>query len=236
MSNLSAAPLSGDYRGVLQAFQAIGYESRQFTNFDRKQKHLIIRHDVDFSLELALKMAKTEHDLGCVGAYFILLTSPFYNSLEPNNLKYLKEIHALGHDIGLHLELEADVDLHEKAQYEAALLAHLIDDDVDLVSFHRPTANTSSVSVKDLNIEGLINVYQEPYFDTDHYCSDSRGAWHYHEPLKHPCVEKGEFLQFLTHPMWWGGSGAVEPKRELLSIRADLDALNEKFIAENFNV
>ena len=47
----------------------------------KSKKFLILRHDVDFSLDYALQMAQKEAQNKIRSTYFILLHSPFYNPL-----------------------------------------------------------------------------------------------------------------------------------------------------------
>ena len=49
-----------------------------------EKKSILLRHDVEFSVPIALKMAKIEADLGISSTYFVQLHSDFYNALEKN--------------------------------------------------------------------------------------------------------------------------------------------------------
>ena len=43
------------------------------------EKKVLLRHDIDLSLEKALEMAEIEAELGVPAVYFLFLRSPFYN-------------------------------------------------------------------------------------------------------------------------------------------------------------
>ena len=65
-------------------------------------KDVILRHDVDASLEAALKMAELENKINVSSTYFILLSSEFYNPFTLESSKIIKKILKLGHKLGLH--------------------------------------------------------------------------------------------------------------------------------------
>ena len=56
-----------------------------------KEKVLLLRHDMDQSLEISLVLAKIEKSYGIKSTYFIWLTSPFYNIFEKYmEISYMK--------------------------------------------------------------------------------------------------------------------------------------------------
>lgn len=71
-----------------------------------------LRHDIDVSLDLAIKIATIEHRLNIRSTYFVLHTAKYFYKDIPNNkinkrlirnLLYLQN--TLGHEIGLHSDL-----------------------------------------------------------------------------------------------------------------------------------
>jgi len=76
------------------------------------EKFAIIRHDIDDEVDLtyAMKMAKTEHELGIKATYYFRTNEKVFNA------QYIKDISDLGHEIGYHYEVlgEAEGDF-EKA-------------------------------------------------------------------------------------------------------------------------
>ena len=69
------------------------------TNLD---KFCVLRHDIEFSVDRALKLAKVEHSLGVVSTYTVQLRNNTYNALSEKNIEAVKEIRNLGHSVGLH--------------------------------------------------------------------------------------------------------------------------------------
>ncbi len=63
----------------------------------------VLRHDIEFSVDRALKMARIEADeLGVVSTYTVQLRNNTYNALSEKNIKAVQEICKMGHKIGLH--------------------------------------------------------------------------------------------------------------------------------------
>ena len=52
--------------------------------WETRGKAIVLRHDVEFSVPIALKMAEIENTLGIRATYFVQLHSEFYNLLEKN--------------------------------------------------------------------------------------------------------------------------------------------------------
>ena len=76
-----------------------------FKEMDACKKLIVFRHDVDISLENALKFARLEKSLGIQSTYFIRVSAK-YNIMFYPNITILREIVNLGHEIGLHYTLD----------------------------------------------------------------------------------------------------------------------------------
>ena len=66
------------YRELLEAARAGGY---RFGGFESPPQpgDLLLRHDVDLSLDAALRMAELEAEAGATATYFLMTESVFYN-------------------------------------------------------------------------------------------------------------------------------------------------------------
>ncbi len=201
---MSAAFGLTSYRALLGALRDRGYSVRGFADAEPAQRHLILRHDIDYSLDAALPMAETEAELGLGAAYFVLVRSEFYNPAAPNGTRVLARLAALGHEIGLHFDAalyENDAGaLDEAAARECTLLEQMTGTRVATISFHRPAPALLGRSGA---LGGRRHAYEPRFFTEMGYCSDSRGGWHRGAPLDHPTIAAGRALQLLTHPIWW---------------------------------
>lgn len=164
---------------------------------------LILRHDVDASLEAALRMARIENNLGIRSTYFVLLSNKFYNLLEKDDFVVLKEISKLGHEIGLHYDLRAyevyERELLETLKNEIKLLETLLNRKIFSIACH----NISKLGGKGdpfKGVMGYINAY-DPNF-CENYVSDSCRAW-YLEDLSRLLNFNYNKVQCLIHPFLW---------------------------------
>ncbi len=202
------------YRALIDSLRTRGYEVRDFFTARPDARHLILRHDIDVSLEAAVALAELEAAEGLRATYFALLRCELYNPFAESGRSALRRLGALGHEVGLHFDaalVDGGVDaLDEAAATECAMLEGLIDAPVRIVSFHRPAPALLGL---DRPLGGRAHAYEPRFFRAIGYCSDSRGAFHHGEPLANPAVAAGRALQLLTHPIWWmaeGGAGATD--------------------------
>lgn len=64
----------------------------------------LVRHDVDITPWAALRMAELEHEEGVHTTYYYRLHAPYYNLLDGAVLDTVKQVAAMGHEVGLHYE------------------------------------------------------------------------------------------------------------------------------------
>jgi hypothetical protein len=188
------------YADLVEAAKDAGYH---FTGFDREPRSgdVLLRHDVDLSLDAALQMAELEASAEVAATYFLMTQSVFYNLDSPEGTRAINRLRELGHGVGLH------------AVWPGADR----DDRFDpVVAWHNPDPDYMSHPV-----DGLVNVMQPPWFDPDHYRSDSNQQWRHGCP--HPQLAAGEFewLQLLTHPEIWVYPGATMRESMLAMLEAE---------------
>jgi hypothetical protein len=72
-------------------------------------------------------------------------------------------------------------------------------------------------------IDGLTNVMTAPWFDADHYRSDSNQHWRSGHPGEALARGDFEWLQLLTHPEIWVYDGATmrETMESMLGMKRD---------------
>jgi hypothetical protein len=200
---MSCAFTLDHYRELLDAARAGGY---RFATFDAPpgRGDLFLRHDVDLSLDAALRMAELEADAGATATYFVMTESVFYNLASKEGVAALGRLRALGHRVGLH------------AVYPNARLDERFD---PVVAWHNPDPEYMSAP-----IGGAVNVMQDGWFDPATYRSDSNQRWRSGCP--HEELRSGAFawLQLLTHPEIWAYPGATMGE----TMRAMLDAERER--------
>lgn len=203
------------YRGVL-ALASARFRFVRFGDPTGPEQIALWRHDIDFSPQRAIVLARIEQEFGATATYFVQLSSRYYSAFEPETAALLREIRALGHDIGLHFDAEVlrhrpTSDPEERLAFEARVLEELVETKVSSFSLHNPTTLVG-VRFDAKSHAGLSNASTPSLRDEFDYCSDSNGFWRNRsldEMVGDPVVRK---LYALTHPEWWQDS--VMPPRQ----------------------
>lgn len=170
--------------------------------------YIILRHDVDVSLLPALKMAKVEHDIGVKSTYFILVSSAHYNSLEGGNAGMIKQISMLGHEVGLHYDVEQyrlySKDIIQALKMEIQILESVLGRKVGSISCHAPRGPSSF-----LRVDGYINADASRLREV--YVHDSGRLWTV-KSLSILLNNHPRRVQLLLHPGLWAGTTAQRTK------------------------
>jgi hypothetical protein len=162
---------------------------------------VILRHDVDYSVRKAREMAAVEQREGVRATYMVLMTSPYYNLLQIENLRALRDIAAMGHEIGLHYDTDACLAGAGEAQAaeivsQARFLETAADVVITSVAQHNPSVTSTRVSVP-----GYRDAYAAAYFKEIAYLSDSRRL--FGAPDVYAFFRQHARSQLLIHPLWW---------------------------------
>ena len=169
-------------------------------NYD---KHILLRHDVDFTLENAVNFSKIENELGIRSTYFIRLHAKNYNPLTINNSKLLYNFLELGHEIGLHIEPDyyKNMGLNpiEHINIEINMLEKVLGIKMNGISTHEPSRCGYIIdkeNIKQLNVD-----YEAYLIDGYKYISDSGARWR--EGDLNEWNNKVNKIIVNTHPVWW---------------------------------
>jgi hypothetical protein len=163
-----------NYLHLIKFYLDLGYEVHGLAS--KKKKNLIIRHDVDYSLSLAVDFAHFEYLNGIKSTYYLLMTSNFYNLFSRESKVLVNKLLSYGHDVGLHFDsISYDVnnfdDLEKIVRFEKNTLERILNIKVSSLTFHRPLSSMFNLPKK---ISGLTNLYNEDLFSRINYFSDSR--------------------------------------------------------------
>jgi hypothetical protein len=188
------------YGELLEAAKAGGYRT---AFFDRPPQpgDLLLRHDVDLSLEAAVELAELESDAEAAATYFLMTRSVFYNLASHDGERALARLRELGHRVGVHAVWpESDRD----GRFDA------------VIAWHNPDPEYVNEPV-----DGATNVMSAPFFDPDHYRSDSNQYWRSGCPHEELRAGRFEWLQLLTHPEIWVYPGATMRETMLAMLDAE---------------
>jgi hypothetical protein len=203
------------YRELLEAAKAGGY---RFAGFDEQPQagDLLLRHDVDLSLDAALQLAEVEAGADAWSTWFLMTRSVFYNLDSPDGERTLARLRELGGRVAHHA-VWPNVDLDDRFE--------------PVVAWHNPDPEFMTAAV-----EGATNVMAPPWFDPDNYRSDSNQKWRHGCP--HDALQRGEYewLQLLIHPEIWVYEGATMGETMRSFLDADRNARLELLRADRIEL
>jgi len=176
-------------------------------------KFILMRHDVEYSVERAYELAKVESSMDFTSTFFFQWTNNSYNILSRKNKDLIKDMHERGHTIGLHFALNGMTDMErikKQIAKEMDILNSMFEFKMDTFSIHRPSKDVLRENIK---LPGIINAYQDEFFTfaenvTENtpvsvkYLSDANHIWRYGYPDEKNILENDK-VQILTHPFAW---------------------------------
>lgn len=183
---------------------------RDFYNSQNPEKIIIKRHDVDTQIDVALKMSEIENKYDVKSTYFFRLHSKGYNFFTLENIRKVKKISKMGHEIGLHYESDFYIlnkkNILKSIDAEIALIEHYLEEDIVSICPHEPT-RTKSFFIEDA--KKYNQAYDQVILKKNKYISDSSCRWRdgsFYENIQQD-VQK---LYILTHPYWWYEETPIE--------------------------
>ena len=189
------------YRDLLTFVQGLGRPIVAFRDVPSAGPFAILRHDIDFSIAKAVEMARLDSSLGARSTFFVLLTTPYYNPLDEENLPRLRSIIDLGHEIGLHVDCSGFDGLTpgeqlERVRAQATCLEAHLGVKIGSIAQHKPTAARTRPE-----FPGYVDAYSKPFFSDIGYISDSRMM--FRVPDVRGFFRQHERCQLVLHPVWW---------------------------------
>jgi hypothetical protein len=163
--------------------------------------YLILRHDVDFSLESSLRMAVIEGELGFTATYCVLFSSKHYNLMERSALASIRHISELGHEVALHYDLKAyreyGLCLRKSLVRELSLLGELLGKPVRSMIMHQVGMESGDPFKQ---FPDIVNGFDKELYDL--YVTDSYRAW-YRSYLEKLFSFKYDKVQLVIHSGQW---------------------------------
>jgi hypothetical protein len=220
------------HRRLIGHFLDCGYRPVTFSTVRPQCRDLIVRHDVDLSLEAAVNIAELEHDVGIQATYFVMVSNNYYNIYSPEGQRLLARLRELRHHIGLHFDwvrCPPDGSLAEycaAVEHEMRLLSAIVPEPTETISFHNPRRDLVN---RERPPGSPPHTYEPRFFTEVAYIPDSGGEWRFGGPFGHPAFANGTAIQLLTHPIWWDhdeptGGPASTLKKFALTYRRHLEA------------
>jgi hypothetical protein len=195
------------YRRLLQLAKA-HWEFIFFTDYQKPGRFCLWRHDIDFSVHRAYRLAQIEAEEDVKSTYFIHLHSKFYNAMESDVTRLILDIRNLGHQLGLHFDPEyygdspENLDWLDHLRFEQRFLEQMFQIEISAFSIHIPELR-NWLSLSQDGVGGMINAYGQFIREHYSYVSDSNGIWRHRRLRDLLEAAEDEKLHILTHPEWW---------------------------------
>ncbi len=205
-----------DYRKIISIIKETGL-SATYEEALTRDKFIIMRHDVEFSVDRAYKLSKVEESMDFRSSFFFQWTNNSYNILSRKNRDILTDMHERGQHIGLHFALNGMTDMkliRDRIKQEMDMLSNMLGFEINTFSIHRPSPDVLAENIK---LPGIINAYQDEFFTFNpeansesvldvKYMSDANHIWRYGYPDEEN-IKGNNKVQILTHPFAWTKKG-----------------------------
>ena len=205
-----------EYREIIRIIKSTGLQS-DYASALYKDKFIIMRHDVEYSVERAYALAKVETSMDFTSTFFFQWTNNSYNLLSRKNRDLICDMHERGQKIGLHFALNGMTDMQEVRRQivrEMHMLSEMLGFEISEFSVHRPSPTVLAENIK---LPGIINAYQDEFFTFSEnvgkdsvlavkYMSDANHIWRYGYPDEENILGHDK-VQILTHPFAWTKKG-----------------------------
>lgn len=191
-----------------------------------EENAILLRHDIDFDVDMAYKVAQIEVDVGVRSTFFFMTTCDAYNILSASNRKKIKEMSDLGFEIGLHFDptlydSEDISELEKHAKRESEIIFDVTGREVKSLSLHNPSLHGMYPV-----FPSFINAYDLSFFDDAKYLSDSRLLFSGKNPYEFVRQVKDSVVQVLLHPIHYNEEDLGYPDILAKYILRKIDSLD----------
>ncbi|MDQ7062682.1 MAG: hypothetical protein Q9P90_00380 [candidate division KSB1 bacterium] len=198
------------YEKLLRLGLRQGYVFKPFaeSTIPKHEKVIFLRHDIDYSPEIAVEFAQVNHACGIQGTFFFLMRSSIYNLFSDFAQSCIRKINLLNQRVGLHvylpdLKIKTSNELIRFVQGEFELFKKVVPFADPVFSWHNPGQIPGLIQNNaDITIPGLINAYSRYFFEQVKYVSDSDLRYSVDE-LEAILYGGYTRLQLLFHPFEW---------------------------------
>lgn len=198
------------YREFLISCKNNGYSFlpiSELTDSIKGSPVLYLRHDIDMHLYKVDEMATIENSIGAKATYYILPTA-HYNILNPENINIIKKIFKLGHEIGLHYDLETfpndKYSWNKYLDWQISMVEEIIGIKINTICMHQPFKGEPDPFLKS---DKYVHPHNPKITKNMMYISDSCRAWRDKNLLKLLGPNPPIFVQLNTHPeVWFDGN------------------------------
>jgi hypothetical protein len=197
------------YRQLLAVLKERDAHFAEFTDAAPRPKTVYLRHDVDFSLDLAARIAEINHDEGVGATFFVLLRGHAYNLASRRSVELVERLQSLGQRVGFHyshghIHDDNDTELAQHVSDDFRITAELVPDLEPVWCVHTPSP-TLLRRCLELDVPGLINAQAAAFVRDMPYYSDANMRYSASTWLSLAAkIERP--AQLLLHPVYWAAA------------------------------
>jgi hypothetical protein len=222
------------YVDFLTTAKARGYSFVRFRDFLNSTtlplRYIALRHDIDFAPSYSLEMAELEHAAGIRSTFFVLVDGQFYNPLQSEVIRQIRQIHSLGHEIGLHFAVSSavEIDIGKEVAFRLDLLSTIVGVTVRSFSQHDPV-NAGFVAIA-LPPEHHVCVdARQAIHDNDLlYVSDSAMMWRRYS--FETAIDEDRNLCLLAHPHSW-----LHPENDYVAMIREFESREAQSVTDRYD-
>ena len=191
------------------------YKTLRVMDYPHHKTGLILRHDVDMSLDLAFELSRLEKKNSILSTYYILLTTDFYNPFSLTSKQLITTMINDGFEIGLHFDPLiygniSTVELQNKLLFQKNVFESFYDYKIFSFSLHNPSIHGTFFKV-----DNLICAYNNELTNENDFISDSSFSYRGKDPEEFIEKSKYHLMQFLTHPVHFFNDGKLSYEKSI---------------------
>jgi len=195
-----------------------------------EKRYIALRHDIDFAPAYSLEMAKLEHAAGVTSTFFVLVDGHFYDPLQIETVRQIRQIRSLGHEIGLHFAVSNAVesDIGKEVAFRLEVLSAIAGDSVKSFSQHDPV-NAGFVGVTlPPGHYACVDVSQVIKNHDLLYVSDSAMMWRQH--TFETALDENRNLCLLAHPHSW-----LHPQNDYVAMIREIESREVESLSDRYD-
>jgi hypothetical protein len=194
------------------------------------RRYIALRHDIDFAPRYSLEMAELEHAAGITSTFFVLVDGQFYNPLESEVVRHIRQIHALGHEVGLHFAASSSVypDIGQEVAFRLNVLSSIVEVNVRSFSQHDPV-NVGFVTVAlPPGHRACVDARQVIQDNDLLYVSDSAMMWRRY--TFETALDEDRNLCLLAHPHSW-----LHPQNDYIALIREFESQEVRRVTDRYD-
>ena len=193
-------------------------------------RYIALRHDIDFAPDYSLEMAELEHAAGVNSTFFVLVDGQFYDPLESAIIGQLRQIHSLGHEVGLHFAVSSSVhaDIGKEVAFRLNILSSIVGATVQSFSQHDPVnAGFATVQLPPGHY-ACVDAGRAIKENELLYVSDSAMMWRRY--TFETAMDEDRNLCLLAHPHSW-----LHPQNDYVAMIREFESREAQKVADRYD-